>query len=419
MPSPYEVDPGRLRAIFERRIVPMLFHGITPASADQGGAVTLVLLGGQTAAGKSSALRGVAARHGPDLVLLNPDDFRLLHPELDQIMRDAPHEMTDHTAQAMYAWSDMARAHAHAHGYRLVIENTFSRPEYLTGYTDELSRPVYTTGPDGTRARVHDGYDVEVVALATPPARSCLDMVGRYLGEPSDQARWSDADYHDAVVDQIPRSLEVLEGDPNVDRIIVTDRDGTLHYDNTRGPDGTWRSPPRAAHALRQARGDGRVIFDQDEARGWMATYWNHGRALIERGELDARTAPTMLALHTHADQVAVVAYAGQDDQLARHHRWQKVQKAVFLAGQRGVDNTVLPAGAEAFFAASPARRREHVEAMRTAVGAEGAIPEDAAQAVRRAQQGMAPPTLTRPSSQGPEAAPGRREVGREGGLER
>lgn len=236
MPAPYEVSPERLQKIFDKRIKKLLFGDIKPVAP--GERPTLILLGGQTAAGKSSALNGISERHGDDIAQINPDDFRLFHPELNEIMRDAPHEMTDHTAQAMYAWSDMARAHAHAHGYRLIIENTFSRPEYLAKYAEELSEPVRTTGEDGTTVQVHGGYEVEAVALATPTERGCLDMVGRYLAEPVEEARWSDADYHDSVVAQLPQSLEVVEADPHVDRVIVTDRSGTVHYDNARGPDG-------------------------------------------------------------------------------------------------------------------------------------------------------------------------------------
>jgi hypothetical protein len=415
VPAPYEVSPERLQQIFDKRIKKLLFGSIKPVAP--GERPVLILLGGQTAAGKSSALNGISERHGDDIAQINPDDFRLFHPKLDEIMRDAPHEMTDHTAQAMYAWSDMARNYAHAHGYRLIIENTFSRPEYLAKYAEELSKPAYTTREDGTTVQVHGGCDVEAAAVATPTERSCLDMVGRYLDEPVEEARWSDAEYHDFVFDQLPRSLDVLEADPHVDRVIVTDRSGTIHYDNTRGTDGAWAQEPQAGQALCEARSEGRVAFSQEEAADWLSKYWEYGQALLDRGELDARTAPTMHVLHGHADRVAQVAYAGNADQLARHELWQKVQKVVFMAGERGVPNTELPHHPEAFVNADAEKKAQFVTALRSAGKTSPSLPEDGMDAVRRAQQGVAPPTIRASPSSDPPTSPEHRQ-GREKGTD-
>ncbi|MGW5880218.1 zeta toxin family protein [Nocardiopsis terrae] len=418
MPASYEIDGKKLEDIFEAYIRPMVFDGIDPVSP--GGRPTVVLLGGQTAAGKSSAFKGILARHGKDMVEIKPDDFRQFHPKIEEIEREDPHSMVEHTSQAMYAWSDMARKYAHSHGYGLIIENTYSRPEYLLKYAKELSDPVYETQKNGARFLVHSGYEVESVVVATPAKRSCLDLVGRYLRQPPHEARWSDAEFHNFAFSQLPRSVEELEGSPHVNRVIVTDRDGVIHYNNARSDDGDWKHPPCAAEMLSQARSEGKMPFDQLQAQNWLKEYWNYSQDLIKRGELTAQTAPTMLTLHAHADEVAVVAYAGQDDRLSEHTKHQAVNRAVFMAGERGAPNSELPHAPSQFFAAEPAQRQRFVKAMQTAA-ADPTVNQEAAEAVRRSQQGLAPPGVRgeQATSTETDAAQSRREPDKGSDLER
>ncbi|WP_160050118.1 MULTISPECIES: zeta toxin family protein [unclassified Nocardiopsis] len=414
MPAPYEVKFPRLQEIFDEYIKDLVFGDVDPVPP--GGKPVVVLLGGQTGAGKSSAFRGIMDRHGGNLAEIKPDEFRLFHPDLDEIMRDDPHAMLEHTAQAMYAWSDMARNYAHAKGYGLVIENTYSRPEYLIKYANELSKPVDVTREDGTTVQVHRGFEVESVVVATPSDRSCLDLVGRYLSQPPEEARWSDAEFHDFSFEQLPHSVEILESCTDVDRIIVTDRDGVIHYNNVREPDGQWEHKSQASQVLREVRGDGRVPFSQVDAQMWLSQYWQHSEQLIKRGELNDVTAPTMLALHERADRVAQVAYTEEPHELTKHTHWQKVQRAVFMAGERGVPNTELPGTPETFLNATPKEQKQFMEAMRGSTRSESAF-TDAVEAVQRAQRGLASPGAdVSPPSRTDHAW---RDQGREDGLER
>ncbi|MCY9785702.1 zeta toxin family protein [Nocardiopsis sp. EMB25] len=413
MPPPYEVRPERLQEIFDEYIKDLVFGDVDPVPP--GDKPVVVLLGGQTGAGKSSAFHGIMDRHGGNIAEIKPDEFRLFHPDLDEIMRNDPHAMLEHTAQAMYAWSDMTRNYAHAKGYGLIIENTYSRPEYLLKYAEELSKPVDTTREDGATVQVHRGFEVESVVVATPSDRSCLDLVGRYLSQPPEKARWSDAEFHDFSFDQLPRSVEVLETCADVDRIIVTDRDGVIHYNNERASDGRWEQKPQASQVLQEIRGDGRVPFSHDDARMWLSQYWQYSKHLLNRDELNAVTAPTMLALHERADRVAQVAYAGDADRLAEHEQWQKVQKVVFMAGERGAPNADLPHHPEEFLHADAAEKTQFFTALRDAGKSSPSLPEDAVEAVRRAQQGAAPPTIRTSPSALPTASSEHRQ-GREKG---
>ena len=147
---------------------------------------------------------------------------------------------------------------------------------------------------------------------------------------------------------------------------------------------------PSAEQLLRQARSGGSTPFDQSRAQSWLAEYWECSRDLISRGELDARTAPAMLALHSQADQVASVAYEGQDQQLGKHGWFQKVQKAVFVAGQRGVDNAALPPSPQEYYSATKEERERYVETMKAAREPDSGISADSSNDVRRRLRGLA-----------------------------
>lgn len=253
----FEVDEPTLRAIFEEELRPFVFDGIDPYPP--GERPVFVQLGGQLAAGKSTALRSLMAQYQGRLAILSPDDYRRFHPQIDQIRHDHPHRMVEFTNQAMYAWSNMVREHAHEHGYGLLTEGTFRSPEYLIQYAQEAARPVPGR---------HEGAFNKVVAIATSAPRSSLDMVTRYTEKPPGQGRWADIDGHDATFEQLPHSMEALEASAHIDEVMVVDRANTVHYGNSRGPDGRWLQTPQAGQVLRQARLEGRAPFETEEAQG-------------------------------------------------------------------------------------------------------------------------------------------------------
>lgn len=196
--------------------------------------------------------------------------------------------------------------------------------------------------------------------------------------------------------------MNALEADRRMLRIVVTDRSGTSHYDNRRGVDGEWTEAPRVGDALRDARSEGDVPFGREEAADWMSAYWRCSEQILERNELNAATAGTMLALHADADLVVGVACGGDRSALAWHERAQTVQKSVILAGQQGADNAELPRTPGAFFAADVSQRARYVAALsvgatqREAAGAVGApSAESSARAAHRAQLGMKAPGTT------------------------
>ncbi|NYH53033.1 hypothetical protein HNR06_002622 [Nocardiopsis arvandica] len=142
----------------------------------------------------------------------------------------------------------------------------------------------------------------------------------------------------------------------------------------------------------------------KSQAQTWLSEYWNHSQGLIERGELTAETAPTMLRLHSQADRMATVAYAGQDEQLMGHVRNQTVQKAVFQAGQLGVDNAALPSHPEQFLSATDEEKKRYAASMRPGKTPDTGKPTDTAKTAPRPQRRLSPPGSGKPAHGTPTA---------------
>ncbi|MFC3997084.1 zeta toxin family protein [Nocardiopsis sediminis] len=362
----YDVDTETLKALFDSDVKDFVFGEVEASgtSSPTKTPSTVVLLGGQLAAGKSTAMRTITTRH-KGIVEIQPDEFRRYHPKFKKIMAERPHDMPRLTAQAMRAWTDLCEKYAYQQGHSLVIEGTFIKAGKPLGIAERLAtEPEPGTAPH----KLHKGFSSEVVALAVNDMRSRIDLVGRYLAQPPGEGRWSGTEPHDLAYDNLPGTLDTLEASPAVKRIIITDRSGDHLYDNVRDPGtGDWRGDPRrASEALRSIRNEGRVPFDQSEAQQWLSSYWKHAQKLLEREELNATTAPTMLRLHQDADRVASVAYTHDPAALEQHTRWQAVQKTVFTAARRGAPNADLPRTPADFYAADTAKQTEFIAAMGT-----------------------------------------------------
>ena len=109
-----EKERKTLRDIFDHQIKDEVFADFQPVK--KGRRPTFVQLGGQLAAGKSRAIKAIAARHGSNVIVLSPDTLREYHEDYEDIMRNRPHDMVDLTTPAMKAWTEMVCDHAHKEG---------------------------------------------------------------------------------------------------------------------------------------------------------------------------------------------------------------------------------------------------------------------------------------------------------------
>ncbi|MDQ1245805.1 MAG: hypothetical protein QG597_172 [Actinomycetota bacterium] len=221
-----DTDESYFRHRFETRIAEEVFGHARPSDQP----VTIVI-GGQPGVGKTAGGNRVIDMYPPgEVVRIIGDDLRQFHPDFDHLMATDPLRMPDVTAPAMARWTTMCAEYANDHGYSVLVESTWRR-------LDETL--------DNVRQAASHDRSTHAVVVAVPFEVSRLSTLGRYYravdsGEP---ARWTPPEGHDNAAAQLPDAVLQIAGNPDVHRFTVTDRSGTILFDDSpsrpeRGPEG-------------------------------------------------------------------------------------------------------------------------------------------------------------------------------------
>lgn len=285
MTDPAASDEARGRQVFDAAVRQVIFPP-TPT-----GDRLLVLLGGQPAAGKTRAQAAILAEH-PELVSITGDDLRAYHPGNRDLAVNDPLAMPAATAPTSSGLIRLALDHAIEHGYPVLLEGTFRDPAMV-----------------GTATRFAEaGYQVEVVAVATPAPVSRLAAEERFLrARRGEVGRWTPPEAHETALTGSPEVVAALEALPSVARIQVYARDRRL-YDNHRIQAGAWEHEPYAAEML---HGEQTRQLTPTEADGWLAGYGAvFGAAHARRGYLSPTTAPAYERLQVDAARMIELAAA-------------------------------------------------------------------------------------------------------------
>ncbi|MGW9370280.1 zeta toxin family protein [Streptomyces xanthophaeus] len=280
-PSDFYLSEDALRARFEERVKDFVFGGY-----QSGTQLTLVLLGGQPAAGKSQAMAATAQRHAGRLVPLTGDELRPLHPRYRELLDADAQTRETATAQASGAWVRMSIEHALHEGYSLLLEGVFRDPAMTIGTAVRFAQ---------------SGFDVEVVALAVREERSRLDALDRFL----DGGRWTPPDLQTLAYTMVPQTVAAVQDSPAVRRIVITNRSAADLFDNERGPDSRWGAEPAAVEALETERAR---PFPSQEAVGWLVKYRSVVVEMAARGEVNDASRPVLRQLAADAEHVVVMA---------------------------------------------------------------------------------------------------------------
>ncbi|SPT53688.1 UDP-N-acetylglucosamine kinase [Actinomyces bovis] len=216
-----------------------LFSSAAPSPSQ-----VLLSIGAQPGAGKTRALDSSLRRFypGQSFVQVIGDDLRRQHPAYAQLCASPDPELMPRQTAELSAWLvGQALEYAAAHSYSTVVEGTLRRPETTLGTIHQFATA---------------GASTHLVVLGVSPADSWTGCIDRYLSalEVGQAARWTTLEAHDAGLEGTPGTLRAAESDPAVHHISVVDRSGTVHYDNTRSPDGAWRNPARAVEMLEKLR---------------------------------------------------------------------------------------------------------------------------------------------------------------------
>jgi len=278
-PGEYEVPLPDLQRIWRQDISPIVFAGLAVADRP-----LALFVGAQPGAGKSRAMRRLEDLY-PErtFVALDSDELRKFHPRLDDILRTDPARMPVLTNQAASAWFRMGLAQARHQGNDVLIENSFHNPDVIVAEAQQFKAA---------------GYQTHAVALAVPGRDSRLGALTRYVDAltAGETARWTNLASHEAGYTGVPETAAALEASPSIDRMTITDRTGTIHYDHQHGP-GRWADARRTVAKLR----------DQpptvDQARAWLDNWTAVTTKISDLPSLDlAQAQPLLAALSADAD---------------------------------------------------------------------------------------------------------------------
>ena len=227
------VDLGRL---CREEILPEVFGEIRPVAGDS--RPTLVLLGGQPAAGKTRAQIAITARH-QGMVAITGDDFRPHHPNYFTLVRADPLRMANVTSAV--AGPLVRRCLDHALGIRYDVDG---QPEQSRAEQYSVLLEGVFSDPDMVLSTIGEfasaGFDVHVYAMAVPEHLSRLSSESRFLeAKTPDYARWTPPTAHDRSYNRLPDTLGALEQSEHVSHIEVWTRTGPT-YVGDRQSDGTW-----------------------------------------------------------------------------------------------------------------------------------------------------------------------------------
>jgi len=237
-PDRYRLDPAKHRAIYGKRIAPMIFAGAVAVERP-----TAIVLGGQPGAGKSAVLAmahaGFTDRGG--LVEIVGDDLRAFHPRYSELQRRDDRTAAFFTDRDSGAWIEMAIADAARRRCNVAVEGTMRVPDKVAE----------------TLMRFRDnGYATDAIALAVNPELSALGILQRFVAQKESRGygRMTSMDAHRAALGGMLETLDRIQDGRLADTLTLYRRGGdVLHRIDLTRP--ITPDEPRARAIVEAERG--------------------------------------------------------------------------------------------------------------------------------------------------------------------
>ncbi len=225
-----KIDPAQHRQIFDEEILrdPKFFLNATPVDRPRA-----IFTAGQPGAGKGEIVRAAKRELGGNVVTVDPDELRELHPRVYNLRQQHPYTWSGHTHGDASQWATELREAAVAERKNIILDATMPRADVIKDLQAK-------------------GYDVEIRAIATHRLESELGVDSRFSKQFMDEGhgRHVPQEVRSAVYDKLPSALDDVAKQTGVP-IQIYDREGRLHFDSRTSPDA---SPARALESARSAR---------------------------------------------------------------------------------------------------------------------------------------------------------------------
>lgn len=189
-----------------------VFSGKEPVSNPQ-----VFILGGQPGAGKSVLTKRVYENFGSsNIVTINSDDFRTIHPQAQEIFALHDKDFAAYTDPDVRAWGKSVFDAAIAGHYNIVFEGTMRTTQIC----------------DTIKHLQTEGYKINILALAVPEIESRISIYARYQ-EQLDRyplARFTSKFSHDAAYHGMLDTLQKIEDERLYDTITIYNRAGEIIF---------------------------------------------------------------------------------------------------------------------------------------------------------------------------------------------
>jgi hypothetical protein len=212
----YMLSEQEHEKIFQKKIIPAIFHNVRTLSKP-----VAIIFGGQPGAGKSSALDAALdelASFG-NAALIIGDELRDYHPHYERLLSVDDKKAAFYTDKDTGRWIEKSIKHALTLRCNVIIEGTMRVPEKVAETLQSL-RDV--------------GYKTEARALAVNEKLSWQGILERYENQRAvrGSGRMTTPEAHHAGYVGMLKTLEHIEQEKLVDRVILYKRGGILIYEN-------------------------------------------------------------------------------------------------------------------------------------------------------------------------------------------
>lgn len=248
----YKLSDALNEKIFQERVIPYLHKEAETskgAEANKGevklrpsDSPTMVLVGGQPGAGKSSSITAVQEEMQGRGGVMNiaADDLRQFHPDNAELMRKDDRTAADFTHADATRWAEKAEVYAREQRYNVLLEGTMKTPQNTAQKLAEYKQ---------------DGYATEARVVATHERSSWQGVIARYESQKAQDGsgRMTPKSVHDAAYTGVLKTVEKIETDKLADRVGVYSRGGTPIYQNSL-QEGQWKHPTEMRSQLEGER---------------------------------------------------------------------------------------------------------------------------------------------------------------------
>lgn len=181
------------------------------------------VLGGQPGAGKTGLQRMMKAQCNDNLILINGDEFRELHPDFTRLQEKYGKDSVEYTGKFSGQVTEALVSKLKEQKYNVLVEGTLRTAEV----------PLNTC-----KGFKESGYNVTLALMAVKPEISYLSTILRYeqMNAAGKQPRATSKDKHDHVVERIPDNLKEIYGSKQFDNIVIYNREGKCLYDMSKEP---------------------------------------------------------------------------------------------------------------------------------------------------------------------------------------